>query len=187
MPFLITAVKIIFFVLSLGIDTLAVSVGLGISGIGKRNLLKVCISFALFESLMPLIGFFAGFLFSDYLGYIASTIGTIILFAVGLWIIKESFSKETKHFRIDTKKGLILTSLSVSMDELAVGFSMGTLNFPIALTVILLLLQTFLFTYIGITFGNRIGMKFAERAKLLAGIVLCGLAIFFLLEKFIVF
>jgi putative Mn2+ efflux pump MntP len=181
--FLTTEVKLALFILSLGIDTFTVAIGLGISGIGRKTRLRVGISFALFEGLMPLVGFLLGHAASNYLGSVASILGIIILFGVGVWMIRETFSNEDKKLEIETKKGLVLTSLAVSMDELAVGFSMGTLGFPIVLTVILIALQAFVLTFIGTTVGNRIGEAFAERAELIAGLVLCGLAILLLLEN----
>ena len=133
---------------------------------------------------MPLVGFLLGHAVSNLLGDIASLVGILILFGVGVWIIRESFGKKDKKLEINTRKGLLLTSLSVSMDELAVGFSMGTLEFPIFLTVILIALQAFVLTFIGTTFGNYVGEVFAERAETVAGFVLCGLALLFLFEQF---
>lgn len=183
--FFSTEAKLVLFVLSLGIDTFAVAIGLGISGIGRKNRLRVGISFALFEGLMPLIGFFIGRSVSTGLGEIASTIGIVILFGVGIWMIKESFDKDEKKLEIDTLKGLMLTSVSVSMDELAVGFSMGTLGLPIVISVILIAAQAFILTFLGTTFGNKIGEGFTERGETVAGIVLCGLALLFFLEEFV--
>ena len=181
--FLTTEAKLALFVLSLGIDTFTVAVGLGISGIGRKSRLRVGVSFALFEGLMPLLGFLLGHAVSNVLGDIASILGILILFGIGVWLIKEAFSEKDKKLQVDTKKGLVLTSLSVSMDELAVGFSMGALGLPIVLTVILIALQAFVLTFIGTTFGNRIGQILADRAEFVAGIVLCTLAILLLLEK----
>jgi putative Mn2+ efflux pump MntP len=181
--FLTTEVKLALFVLSLGIDTFTVAVGLGMSGIDRKSRLRVGVSFALFEGLMPLIGFLLGQAVSNVLGDIASLLGILILFGIGLWMIKEAFSENDKKLQIDTKKGLVFTSLAVSMDELAVGFSMGTLGLPIVLTVILIALQAFVVTFIGTSVGNRIGEVLAERAEIIAGLVLCGLAILLLLEN----
>ena len=182
--FLTTEVKLAVLILSLGVDTLTVAVGLGISGIGKGNRLRVGTSFALFEGGMPLIGFLLGRAIGGLLGSITSVLGIIILFGVGAWILKEALSKEKENnLAIDTWKGLLITSLSVSMDELAVGFSMGALGIPIVLTAILIATQAFLLTFIGTLVGNRIGEKLAGRAELAAGLVLCLLAVLLTVEK----
>lgn len=188
---LATAVKLALLVLSLGMDTLAVAVALGISGMGKRNRLRVGAGFALFEGGMPLVGFAAGRLVSGALGEVASITGIVILFAVGAWMIHEGFaeaetdSQESASLSrsIESWWGLVLTSLSVSLDELAIGFSMGALGLPIGLTVVLIAAQAFLLTLIGTSIGNRIGEELAERAEMVAGIVLCGLALLLVGEK----
>jgi putative Mn2+ efflux pump MntP len=70
------------------------------------------------------------------------------------------------------------------MDELAVGFSMGTLGLPIIPAVIVIASQAFVLTFAGTALGNRIGERLTERAELVAGCVLCGLALVLLLENF---
>jgi manganese efflux pump family protein len=73
------------------------------------------------------------------------------------------------------------TAVSISLDELAVGFSIGLIGVPIALTVILIAAQAFVFTFVGLTFGSKIKPYLGEWAEKLAGIVLglLGLWIFF--------
>lgn len=176
-------IKLILFVLSLSIDTAIVSIGLGISGIGKKYYLRLGISFAVFEGLMPLIGFLAGNLVSGILGSITSYLGIILLFGMSIWMFKESFKDNDKKLHIHTWKGLMLTSLAVSMDELAVGFTMGTLGFPIIPVVILTASQAFVITFLGIFFGNIIGEKFIKRGEILTAVILFALAVLLLVEK----
>ncbi len=178
--------KLIVLVLSLGLDTFTVAVSLGIAGIGRSNRIRVGSSFALFEGGMPLIGFIAGRLISGAVGDIASWAGIIVLFGVGVYMVYEAVSGEDEaNFSIDTWRGLLLTSLSVSLDELAIGFSMGALGLPIVLAVISIAAQAFILTFIGTTLGNRIGERLAERAELVAGVVLAGLAMVLVVEKLV--
>lgn len=182
--FLSTDLKVAVLVLSLGIDTLAVAIGLGISGIGRKNRLRVGTSFALFEGIMPLIGFFLGHLVNGLLGEATSFLGIIFLFGIGVWILTKARSPDkTDDLNIQSWQGLLFTSFSVSLDELAVGFSMGTLGLPILITVTLIASQAFILTFLGTLLGNKIGEKFANGAELVAGVVLCGLAVLLLLEK----
>jgi putative Mn2+ efflux pump MntP len=173
-------------VLSLGIDTFAVAVALGIAGLSPRQRLRVGISFAAFEGVMPVVGFVLGRSVSNALGDVASGTGIAVLFGVGLWMLYESLhgdDGEARELHVDGVPALVLTSLSVSMDELAVGFSMGTLGLPIALTVTLIAAQAFAVTLLGSAIGRRVGATFAERAESAAGIVLCGLAVLLTVEQ----
>ena len=179
-----TDIKLALLILSLGVDTFAVAIGLGMSGIGKKSRIRVGTSFALFEGMMPLFGFLFGKIIGGILGDIGSIFGIVGLFAIGVWIIIESRSKADKKFEIDTWRGLLLTSLSVSLDELAVGLSMGALGFPIVISTLLIAVQAFLFTWIGTIIGNRIGDKLANRAEFTAGLILCLLATLLILEKY---
>lgn len=184
MHFLPIEIKVALLILSLGIDSLAVATGLGISGIGKKERFKIGACFAFFEGGMPLIGFFLGHLFTRVLGEVTSFLGLIVLLSIGIWVIIESFLKEKKEKpTVSSLKGLLLTSLTVSLDELAIGFSMGVLGFPILWSVILIALQAFIFTYVGVTLGSKIGEKLTEKAELIGGIVLCGLAVLLMAEN----
>src|SRR5437763_11388335 len=107
-----TLIKIVLLVLSLGLDTFTVAVALGIAGIGGANRLRVGASFALFEGGMPLVGFIAGRLISGALGEIASFIGIVVLFGVGVWMVRESLGgEEEMDFPVESWRSRALTSL----------------------------------------------------------------------------
>ena len=179
-----TLLKIVLLVLSLGLDTFTVAVALGIAGIGQRSRVRVGASFALFEGCMPLVGFVAGRIVSGALGEAASILGIVVLFGVGVWMVFESLSgDEEMDLQVESWRGLILTSISVSLDELAIGFSMGALGLPIGLTVALIAVQALALTLVGTAIGNRVGEELAERAETVAGLVLCGLALVLAVER----
>jgi putative Mn2+ efflux pump MntP len=178
-----STLKLAVLVLSLGIDTLTVAVALGIAGIGGRDRLRVGISFALFEGGMPLVGLLVGRLVSGVAGDIATYLGIAVLFGVGAWMVYEAVSGAEEEIAVDSWRNLMLTSLSVSLDELAVGFSMGAVGVPVAAAIVLIAAQAFILTWLGTRLGNVIGERLAERAEVVAGIVLAGLAVVLLVEK----
>ncbi len=179
-----TPVKIALLVLSLGLDTFTVAVALGIAGIGRRDRLRVGSTFALFEGGMPLVGFVIGRLAGQTLGDAATIAGIVVLFLVGAWMVYESVSADEElDLEISSLRRLVVTALSVSLDELAIGFSMGALGLPIGITVALIAVQAFALTLLGTAIGNRVGENLAERAETVAGLVLCGLAIALSIEK----
>jgi putative Mn2+ efflux pump MntP len=185
-----TLFKTLVLVLSLGLDTFAVAVGLGMSGLDQRQRLRFGLSFALAEGLMPLFGFWLGKAAAAALGEIASYVAIFLLLGVGLYAVWEAQHEQdgaAHGDRFQTDKAswprLLAVSLSVSMDELAIGFSLGLLGVPVALAVVLIAAQAFILTIIGTSIGRRVGESVAERSELLSGVALSLLALFLLGEK----
>lgn len=169
--------------LSLGLDTFAVAVALGISGLDRRGRLRLGASFALAEGIMPLVGFFLGQVAAQAAGNLASFAAIGLLLAVGLYAIWESLHQEERNLEADSLWKLALLATSVSLDELAVGFSLGLLQVPIALAVMYIAIQAFVITLIGTALGKRVGDVLAERAELASGVALALLGLFLLGEK----
>lgn len=175
--------KLAGLVLSLGLDTFAVAIGLGLSGVGRRDRIRYGVSFALAEGIMPLVGFLVGQVVANVVSAVASYVAIALLLGVGLYILWESMHEEEREFEAATVPRLLTLALSVSMDELAVGFSLGLLRIPVLVAAALIAAQAFLLTWIGISFGKALGEVLAERAELLSGIVLSLLALLLLVLK----
>jgi putative Mn2+ efflux pump MntP len=73
--------------------------------------------------------------------------------------------------------------VSISIDELAIGFTIGLLHFPVLVILVLIGIQTFVLTQLGIRLGQRIGERIREGAERLAGVALAALGLVLLLEK----
>lgn len=177
--------KMIALVLSLGMDTLMMSISLGF--VQKKGKVRIALTFAGAEAVMPLIGLFIGRGAGQLIGDWASFIGGIALIAVAVWLIlfEDEDDEEKKLGRDLVGWTLILTALSISLDELAVGFSIGLVGVPIALTIILIALQAFVFTFVGLTFGSKLKPYLGEWAEKLAGIVLGLLGLWIIIDTVI--
>lgn len=164
--------KMVALILSLGIDTLIMSISLGFVPI--RGKFRIALTFATTEALMPLIGLFVGKSAGHWIGDWAALIGGLALIAVGTWLVffADDDDDEEKLERNLVGWTLILTALSISVDELAVGFSIGLVGVPVALTIILVAIQAFIFTVLGLTFGAQLKRYVGEWAEKLAGVVL---------------
>ncbi|MBF6612020.1 MAG: manganese efflux pump [Chloroflexi bacterium] len=168
--------------LSLGLDTLAVSVGLGLSGLPRSRWLRVGLTFALFEGLMPILGLLVGKGLSEKLGEIAAYAAAVSLIGVGLLAVREALTEDNNSAEddlVEKTRGnrLLLTGLSVSLDELAVGFSLGVLQVSVGVALIYIAIQAFALTFIGVSFGGRLGAHLGERAELASGVVLALLGV----------
>ncbi len=178
------ALKMVALVLSLGIDTLMISISLGFIKTGSK--VKIALAFSFAEALMPLVGLFVGRVAGELIGNFASLAGGIALVAVAVWLIFQANEhadeeKEEKLERNPVGWTLVVTALSVSVDELAVGFSIGLIGVPVPLTIALIALQAFVFTVLGLTFGSRLKPYLGEWAEKLAGIALGLLGLWILI------
>src|SRR6185312_4452276 len=62
--------------------------------------------------------------------------------------------------------------VSISLDELAIGFTFGLLRLPAVLVIVLIGVQAFLVAQLGLRLGARVSETFRENAERLAGLVL---------------
>jgi manganese efflux pump family protein len=164
--------KMVVLVLSLGIDTLMMSMSLAVSH--NKNKLKIAIVFACFEAIMPLAGLLVGKTIATTIGHWASVAGGILLLFIAGWLI---FFESEDEEGAKLERGLVgwtlvFTALSISLDELAIGFSIGLVGVPIALTIVLIALQSFIFTTLGLKFGVRWKPHLGEWSEKLAAIIL---------------
>jgi putative Mn2+ efflux pump MntP len=178
-----TIIKTLGLVLSLGFDTFAVAVGLGMSGLSRHDRYRYGAAFAIAEGCMPLVGFLLGLVVASFVGNIASYAAVVLLLAVGVYAMWEASHDDDPEYAATTLGSMLVLALSVSLDELAVGFTLGLLHIPILLACVLIALQAFAVTLVGTTLGTAIGEKVVQRAGLLSGLVLTLLALFLLSEK----
>lgn len=177
------ALKTASLILSLGLDTFAVSVGLGISGLPRRQQLRYGVTFAFAEGVMPLAGFFLGKVLATAIGARTDYLAAALLLAVGVYTIWEARAGEEHHYADGSLLKLLAAAFSVSLDELAIGFSLGLLHVPVLLAAALIAAQAFVLTLAGTTLGRAIGQEFSERAELLSGLILALLALFLFGEQ----
>ena len=178
-------IAVTILLLSLGLDTFAIALGLGLSGLPRTEWRRVGLTFAFFEGLTPVAGLLVGRHLSNLVGTAAGYIAAGILIFVGLLAIKEARSDDDDDKKPPSVEGkkLLLTGLSVSLDELAVGFSLGFLHVALGPTLLYIALQAFLITFLGLRLGAHLGARMEEKAELASGIVLTLLGIALLINQ----
>lgn len=168
---------------ALGVDAFSVAIGVGLSGIKRKDMYLVAGVVTLFHIFMPLLGLSLGAYLGRIAGPVAGRIGAFVLIAIGLSMVWEGIndmkvpswdcSKRGKRLiKVTSPGSLFLMGACVSMDALTVGFGLGTLRVDLALTVITMGVVAGLMTGAGLLFGKRLKRTFRERAQLLGGLIL---------------
>jgi putative Mn2+ efflux pump MntP len=178
--------KLIALVVPLGLDSFAVAAALGMAGTTPATRLRVSLLFTGFESAMPLIGLALGAPLGRIIGGTADYIAVAVLFAFGLYTLLGSEEREAETIsRLARVRGpgALLLGLSISLDELAIGFTLGLLRLPVGLVIALIAVQTFTVTQLGLRLGHRLSQRVREASERIAGAALTVLAIVLLVER----
>ncbi|MTI93972.1 MAG: manganese efflux pump [Firmicutes bacterium] len=169
---------------ALGTDAMSLSVGIGLRGVSRQDVLRVSFVVGLFHIIMPLAGIVLGHLFGLLVGELARWLGALIVAFIGARMIwgclgtKECLSANW----VLSGLPLMLLAGSVSMDALSVGFSLGAFGYNVFLASAIFGLFGAAMTGLGLVFGSRLGDCVGDRAELIGGGVLVILAIHMLLE-----
>jgi putative Mn2+ efflux pump MntP len=213
--------RLLLLLLPLGLDTVGVSISLGIKSApsaaqGHERMLPVWIRSALLfsaaEMTMPLIGLAIGYAASLVITDITSFVGPLVLIIVGLWelieegrerlhkrnVQRENFQQHTStpsRSPIERSSWVrqFLLALSVSIDELAIGFSLGAIlaSIPGGQTLhplvlcLLIGVQSCLMTAIGLALGRTLRIRLKpvkEWSEIVSALLLIGLGIWLFLE-----
>jgi manganese efflux pump family protein len=181
------ALKLIALVIPLGLDTLAVSIALGIAGLPADRRTRVASLFAAFETLMPLIGLAIGVPLGNAAGGLADYGAAALLVALGVYLLVErGDDSDARRLASMSTRGLygaIALGVSISLDELAIGLSAGLLRLPVLPIVIAAGVQAFVVTHVGLLLGSRLGRRWRESAERLAGVALLLLGVIVLAAR----
>jgi putative Mn2+ efflux pump MntP len=178
--------KLLALILPLGLDTFAVAAALGMVGTTGAERLRVSILFTGFEAAMPLVGVALGVPLGHAIGEAANYVAVGVLLVFGLYTLLRSDEDEleTASRLVEVRGiGALLLGVSISLDELAIGFTIGLLRLPVALVIVLIALQTFIVTQLGLRLGHRLSERLREAAERIAGLALTVLALVLLAEN----
>ena len=168
----------------LSMDAFAVSVckGLGMTKLNRKQAVTIGIYFGGFQALMPLVGYFLGVQFANYIENFDHWIAFILLVIIGGKMVIEALTEKEEETEVEKDKKLshkemLLLAIATSIDALAVGVSVAlayTKNsyFSIWGAVGLIGVTTFALSVFGVWVGNIFGSKYKKRAEVTGGIIL---------------
>jgi manganese efflux pump family protein len=169
--------------LALGLSNLAASVGIGLAGAGARARLRVGIVFGLFETGMPLLGLLLGHTLAHSLGPATRWLGVALLILVGSYTVVQAVRKRGED---DTSRQpaaglrtgqLVVTGIALSLDNLAVGFALGTYHVNVIVAVVIIGATSVTLSLLGLELGDRLSTKTVGRGELVGGLTLIGVGI----------
>lgn len=182
------------FIIGIGLSMDAFAVSLAKGFCLKKDILKyafkISFLFGVFQAIMPLIGWFAGTYFENYIKSIDHWIAFILLGFLGgkmiLESIKEFNSNDESELACDRDtlsfKSLIVLAVATSIDALAVGISFGFLNVNIIPSILIIGLTTFILCFIAVVIGKKLGESLQKYSELIGGVILVIIGIKILLE-----
>lgn len=184
---LIDFLSIFLIALSLSADCFAVALSgsIAMKRFHTPQVLRMAVSFGIFQTLMQLAGWFAGKTIVDLISGYDHWIAFGLLAFVGGKMAWDSLHEENEAEEgKDITKGFALIALSIatSIDSLAVGLSYAFIRINIILPLVLAGAIAFVVTIIGFLLGRKLGEVFGRRAELVGGLVLIGIGIRILIE-----
>lgn len=170
--------------ISLSMDAFAVSIckGLSVGEIKPKHMLLAGAWFGGFQALMPLIGFFLGSTFEQYVTNYDHWVAFALLAVIGGSMIKESRDKDSDQNSSFAFMTMLVLAVATSIDALAVGITFAFLKVNIIVAVSIIGITTFACSAAGIKIGSVFGIKYKSKAELFGGIVLIALGTKILIE-----
>lgn len=178
--------KVLLISISLAMDAFAVSIckGLCLKDLNIRKQIKIGFYFGIFQAIMPIIGYYIGDLFDELLLAIDHYVVFVLLIIIGVSMIMETIVNKKESFDEQINfKSMFIPALATSIDALAVGFSFAFMKVNLWTSVVTIGIVAYLFTYIGVMIGYKVGSKYENKTKVVGGVILILIAIVTLLEQ----
>ena len=175
-----SALTVVAFVLPLGLDAFAVSAALGSRRPSRAQRWRITGLFVLSEAGVPLVGLALGAPVARLIGSAADYVAAAALVGVGLWLLLENDAEEERLAdRVLNASGwaALALGLAISLDELAIGFTLGLIGLPIVAVILAIAVQSLIGTQLGLALGARIAQRWRERAQQAAGLLLIVLGV----------
>ena len=178
--------ELIIIAIGVSMDAFAVSIckGLSICTIRPRHAGLTALWFGGFQALMPLLGYFLGVSFADFVSDVDHWIAFILLGIIGGNMIKESLHKE-ECCTVDPDfsfRTMLAMAVATSIDALAIGVSLAFLKMNIWSAVLVIGLTTAMFSAAGVYIGNAFGNRYKSKAEFAGGVILMAMGLKILLE-----
>lgn len=179
--------KVAVLALALGLDALAVSIGIGLTGPTLRQSARVAAVFAGTEVLLAALGLIIGSAVGRALAPAAGVAAALLLIALGVATVRGAASAARGRgprtsLRLTSGVPLVTAAVTVSLDALAVGLTLPVLGAPVLLSLTAIAAAGLGLCGAGLAFGTRLGSRAGHGAEGLAGGLLTLTGLFVLAQ-----
>ncbi|MBE7086724.1 MAG: hypothetical protein E7369_00305 [Clostridiales bacterium] len=161
--------------------------------LNKKNEWSMPIAFAIFQGVMPLLGYYLGSLFCGFLdnvsGYLTAGIFFLLAIKIIVDIIKDRYGKEKDKPTTPPKFSyalLIIQAVATSIDAFLIGFAFAMqLTFSIYFAILIIAAITFVLVTIALFCGKYLGKLLGDYAEIFGALILIAIAVKTLIEAII--
>lgn len=181
------SMELLLIALGLAMDAFAVAIckGLSMNKMNRKKAIIIGLWFGIFQGGMPVIGYFLGNTFEDFINSIDHLIAFILLVGIGVNMLKEALAEETSNLNDSINfKVMFILAVATSIDALTIGITFAFFDVNIVAAMWMIGSVTFIISVLGVKLGNKFGDKYQKKAQSAGGIILIGLGIKNLLEHF---
>src|ERR1044072_379869 len=162
---------------ALSLDSFRVSVGLGTLRLSRLRQFQIVIAFGVCDAIAPLIGLVFGKSLLEYIGPWVEHLGPLLLCAYGIYVIYIARRYAGKE-EAETDRWMVLgLPLSLSLDNLVAGTSLGLIGFPILLSATIIGAMSALLSFVGLWLGRTAVHLLPIKLELIGGVVLIFIAL----------
>lgn len=165
--------------ISLSMDAFSLSLIYGALGMSGKENLFLSMVVGIFHFVMPFLGMFISKFAFDLFKFDMDILTTFILCFIGLEMIISSFNKKNKVYYLKFKD-YFLFGFAVSVDSFSVGITLLNIKNGMFAPVIFSLIS-FLFTFIGLSLGNKVEKLLGKVATLFGGTILFIIGIIYVM------
>ena len=168
--------------LALAMDAFAVALTQGAKfRPDARGGLAIALTFGVFQALMPLAGWVIGAVALIYVEAVDHWIAFGLLAFLGVRMLGGHVGEDEADHAL-TGRALLLAGVATSVDALAAGITLPTLDISPLIAVALIGLVTFVMSAGGVMLGRIAGDTWGEWAERAGGVILIGLGFKILAE-----
>jgi putative Mn2+ efflux pump MntP len=154
--------------------SVATTAGLSLEKVDYGMSFKIAFTFGIFHIFMPLMGWYIGSEVIDFISGYDHWVAFILLAFIGVKMVYEAIKKKQpiEADQIIGVYNLLLISIAVSIDSLAVGLSFFLERIPILVPSIIIGSVTTLAVFIGTVIGGFTSKSLGKNSQMIGGIIL---------------